>query len=280
MVLAVFPPNTGGNFFINSLSFSNKIALRDARIARDHLRNPWSAQQKLVYFQTQLQMAKETGIWNDLNLGCAHLFGIDSFEWLTGFPEIIGRKIDTVVSRLINHNQYLFLINHWSVVTLPRMLELWPNAKLILFSNYRSFLKQRNTNIKTIPSLDQYWQQVRAETWPHHAPKNHQEFSMLDSAIQQELVNDFDFEISRYFDYNELYDTQWNQYIKILAAGNNSHFLIDIDDAYSSADNVVSWVEQCADWLGIEDVHQDCVKIYFQDWINTLDVISQHALPR
>lgn len=278
MVFAVYPNNTGGNFFINCLSLSTQAPLRDAQLARDHLTQPWNADQKLRYFQTQLSEARRTRVWRDLNLGCSQLFGISSLEWLTLFPEIISAQMDTVIARLIESKQYLFLVNHWSMETLPRMLDLWPQARIILFENYRSFLNQRGKS-NNHNNLIQYWQKVRGQDWPEHPPQNQNEFANLDPRLQYELIQDFDYEISRYFDNQMLFDKKWHEHANAICEDNSSIFRVNIDDAYSSAEKVILYVENCASWLGINEVYPDHIKIYYDDWINTINVINQHVSP-
>jgi hypothetical protein len=109
--------------------------LRDAILAEQQLSVGIDVEKKLIYLQSQLATSKRTGLWNDLALGCANLFGIPGLAYLEKYPEIIQKQFNYVIPQLIKQQKYLFIIAH-STQYLDAYCKFWTNARVIFMTEY------------------------------------------------------------------------------------------------------------------------------------------------
>lgn len=276
--IVCYPAGTGGNFLINCLSLSNDCVFLDAGLARLQLEGKFTVADKINYLKTKLQESRTNGVWNDLSLGNQNYFGVDRLEWLTSFPEILYSKLDPIVKHTINNNKNFFFILH-EIVNLDRIKEFWPNSKIILFDNYRNFLQKRYKT-KSTPSskLVDYWNIVRDSSWPMNPPQNKKEFESLPKHCQDELIDVFSFEISRWFDHSVEFDLLWSDAISEAKEKYNQDVAVwDVDQSYKDSQALVSNLDFLFDCLDLPVVDSSIIEDYFYDWKNTLECIRSRS---
>ena len=279
MCIVCYPGGAGGNFLINCLSLSDDCVFLDARLARFQLEGKFTVADKIHYLKTKLEESRINGVWNDLRLGNENFFGVDSFDWLIRFPTILNFKLDPIVKHTINHNKNFFLILH-DIVNLERIKNFWPNSKIIIFSNYRNFLHKRyNTeSVRDPKKLVEYWNNVRDDSWPANPPQNKKEFANLPKLCQDELIDKFDFEISRWFDYSIEFDMLWsNEILEAKKKYNQDVVVWNVDQSYKDSQTLITNLDFLFDFLNLPVVDSFIIDDYFYDWKNTLECIRSQS---
>jgi hypothetical protein len=276
MTLFCYPGNAGGNFLINCLSLSDQAVFRDALLIKKQIAGEFGYQEKIAYLHDKLDLAKRTGIWNDLNLGCEHLFGINNRQYLFEYHQVLKYRFSSIVQEVIDHNLNLYLVSH-GFQFLKAHLKFWPHARVVMFVNWQTFVKQRNgkLNSKDLSFLTNYWNTVRGESWPITPPVNQQEFDSLDPAVGQELKHDFDNEISRWFDRSELIaELYHSDVVDFCQEHKDRCYIWDTDLAYSSGATFLKHFEPCRDWLGLPKTNNQDLVDYFEHWTATIKTIK------
>jgi hypothetical protein len=281
VVIVCFPTNAGGNFLINCLSLTDQCVLRNSLLCIKQLTHGMTVNDKIKYLLSQLELAA-TNEWNDLNLGCASLFGIESQLYFTEYPEIIEKKFFPCVTDLINLGKYLFIVAH-SIQTVEAIQKFWTNSRVVFFTEYQQFLDNRQhihlrpRKIKNY-ALIEYWQLIKGETWPNMPPRNEYEFLKLPGAIQQECTDIFKGEIFRMFDYKELrtelFNKDVNQYQQLLT--NSRAFTWNVNETYhGDTTKLLTQVHLCAEWLKITiSASDNDIVRYYNQWLETLGIIK------
>ena len=278
IVIVCYPPGAGGKFLINNLGLNNQTVFQDSKLALLQINNNFSYDDKLAYIFSQFEKTLQNQYWDDLGLGCSHLFGIENIDYQTIYPEILSTMFNTVVKKIISENLFLFAVAHDTLV-LRRQLNFWVNAKVIGFTNSTNFINTRNLNsysdkFKKIRST--YWSAIRDNSWPSLPPVSEAEFLLLPISIQTELINNFENEISRWFiDKNQKIKLHENDLFEIKNQLDSRFYQIDVDDFYKNEQTFLSTLKNCLHWLNLpmpvneyDNVH------YFQTWKNMLQLLS------
>lgn len=151
IIIVCYPPNAGGKFLINCLGLSDNAVFQSSCLADMQLNLSFSQSDKINYLTSQLN--KITNKWNDLNLGCRQLFGIENYTYFTILPENLKLgAFNPIISKLSHTNIKFFLVAH-STTTLDRYLNIWPNAKIIIFDNCTKFINYRSRSTYTLIEL-------------------------------------------------------------------------------------------------------------------------------
>ena len=276
ITILCYPANAGGNFLINCLSLSGQCVFRDAQLANKQIQGNFNYADKIQYLHTQLILARQNNKWNDLNLGCANLFGVNNQLYLTEYPELLALQFDTIINKLIELNLNVFLVAH-STIYLEAFIKFWPNARIIMFTDYQNFINQRiNYRAKIPMQLINYWNVIKGPDWPELPPTNEHEFISLPASIQQELKNEFSYEISRWFDrhlrWDELFIDNWRTIQKRL---NKHQYLVwNVENNYKNSQEFIKKFDECRTWLNLPKTPTLDLINYFELWYQTIHQIS------
>jgi len=268
----MFPAGSGGKFLINCISLNNRAVFQDHVLAQKQLIGKFGVNAKTKYIFDNLKTAQGTCKWTDLELGDYQLFGVSNEQYLCTFPEIIKKSFanNTTIQKLINNRIHLNMAMHdW--ILFEAKLRVWPMARPVIFTNYRSFLEKRKHGVTKDPYLDTYWNNIRGEDWPSTAPTTSQQLSQLPEFIQTDLRSTFNNEIERYLDYGQDFDTLWDQYTDSFPV----KYKFNVEYSYANSRNFYEvYLEVCA-YLGLPGANQPIVEKYFNTWEKTLNMISQ-----
>lgn len=282
VVVLCYPRGAGGNFLINCLSLNDQCVLRDAQLAEQQLFDSISPAEKINYFKDQLIQSLDRKQWQDLNLGCANLFGVDGLSYLLTYPEVIQQKFNYIIPQLISKSKYLFIVAH-TTQYLDAYLKFWPQARVIFLTDYSKFIQQRgyvkNPNIK---SLSSYWLKVKGVDWPDLPPTSRVEFSQLPKSIQNELKTNFHSEIFKWFETSptveELHNLTIAKYNKQM--GNQSYMWSVEENFTGDKQKFLDNLNDCAQWLGVTiDVPNETLFDYYNSWLDVIFKISTFILP-
>lgn len=260
------------------MSFGDNCVLRDARLAQQQLEHGFSAQDKLAYYQAKMNQAIEGARWSDLDLGCVHLFGIDNFEYLTDYPELIQRRFNYIIADLVKQNKYLFIVGHTPIM-IEGYLKFWHNARAVFMTDSAEFIAQRTSNKlgpNNVKKVNNYWASIAGSDWPQVPPYSYQEFLALPEFIQQELTSIFHGEIFKFFDdihptKEELYEQGTQELIQQLGS---RAYTCNTQQLYSSPANLISELTNLSQWIGIDiQAHHNLILDYYAQWTNTISQV-------
>jgi len=274
--LVCYPTWAGGNFLINCLSLSESSVFRDAILARKQLQGHFDYQQKLQYLKEKLQQSRLARKWQDLDLGSTNLFGIDSMAYLNQFHEVLQHKFNPIVDQLIANEKILFLEVH-NLPHLDYYLKFWPCAKLIFFTNYRTFVCNRQPIVPNV-DLNQYWNTIKDLTWPDQPPTDEKTFHDLPELIKKELAEPLEFEIQRWFDYSHTEDRLYHACVdSYRTADTVDYYIWDVAKNYCDVNAFLNGFVQLSDQLQIPMADADDLRWYFLEWISTLEYIKKRT---
>ena len=256
---------------INCLALSDDCVFSNDQLARSQLRGEFDLGKKQAYLAEMLEDARQTGVWRDLGLGNSNLFGFDFFwdEVEPIFLKIAQYQISSTVNKIMLARKKFFLVNH-DITTIPRLKQIWPCAKIILFVDYRSFIKKRAQTVKhraRQQGLQDYWQRIKDPSWPTTPPSTLTEFQQLPEKLRHELVEVFDFDISRWFDFYEIFDQQWTEEVKrIKFLYQNDTVTWDVEQACQGNEKLQEGLNVLANRLGFSLVDRDIISWYYDSW--------------
>lgn len=148
LIIVCYPGWAGGKFLINCLGLSDDAVFQSAALARMQLEGNFSQKQKSEYLKNESDKIENT--WNDLNLGCWQLFGINSANYHTLSADKI-RSLDSfnpIMTELTASSKKFFIVAHSGTI-LEKILKVWPNARIIYFKNCTSFINfRKNDSVK------------------------------------------------------------------------------------------------------------------------------------
>jgi hypothetical protein len=278
IVIVCYPPGAGGKFLINNLGLNDQAVFQDSKLAHLQINNNFSYDNKIAYIFSQFEKTLQNRRWNDLELGCGQLFGIDNIDYQTIYPEIFSTRFNIVIKTIISKNLFLFVVAHDTLV-LRKQLDFWVNAKVIGFTNFTNFINTRNPDwyqdkFKKIRS--NYWDVIRDDSWPSSPPVSEAEFLLLPELIQHELINYFENDISRWFiKQDQKIGLFENDLFKIKNQLDSKFYLIDVDDFYNNKQTFLSTLKNCLHWLNLPmPVNERDNLQYFQTWKNMLDSLN------
>ena len=271
IVIVCYPPLAGGKFLINNLGLNNQAVFRDSVLAQRQIKGDFSYEDKLAYISTQLEDTVKNSEWNDLNLGCSQLFGSNAHHYL----HLESIYFLPIVQTIISKNLFLF----YDTTELVRELDLWKNAKVIGFTNFKNFIKERKYKSKQdeFEKLrSNYWNVIKGESWPEQPPKSESDFALLHDSVQSELINNFENLIFKWFDPND----RWVKWFEDKLTGikeelGSRFYQIDVDEFYKDEQTFLSTLKDCLQWLDLPVPRNDRDNSqYFHQWKTTLDLIN------
>jgi len=279
IVIVCYPPSAGGKFLINNLGLNDRAVFQHSILARRQIEDNFSYSDKLEYLSDQIKHTLKKEQWNDLELGCLQLFGLRGIDYQTQYPETLVNQFNPIIQKIISKNLFLFLVAH-NTMELCSELNFWPNAKVIGFTNSKNFITQRTSNTSKNDKLKKsrldYWNIIKSESWPELPPRSAAEFLLLPARTQSELIDDFENEISRWFDTtDQWFESFENNISKIKDKLDSKFYQIDVDEFYKDEHTFLYTLKDCLQWLDLPMPRNDHDnRQYFQTWKETLSLIN------
>lgn len=254
IVLFYYPSNVGGKFLINSLGLSDSVVFQHSHLAEEQLKGRFSKKDKINYLINEINKIEDT--WNDLNLGCVSLLGeAETVIQSLRFP--LANKIkkyldfDQIIDTLSNSEIYFFKVCH-TTRDLEKTMQFWPQANVIEFTNYNSFLKKyRIDNGK--------YDSVKGTSWPDQYPTINQ-YLKLSTDIQNE-INEF-YPSFKFFQDNP------DQANRIIYTWNTEN--------YMSYEQTLKHFKELCFVLNLNDIDFNDFELYYKSWIDKLSKLSKN----
>jgi hypothetical protein len=182
VVIAFYPKNAGGKFLLNCMALSDGFVLQCQNLAEQQMCGELTARKKLDLLLCRLKETKDR--WNDLELGCAQLWGDTSFQRDARPGFSLSRcKLFPVIAKLSWSHLYFPMIIH-DLPTLEIAVQSWPNCRILVLENSESFVAQYRP-LKMLRT----WQQLRGAGWPEQVPTTLDQYYDLPEFVQRELEN-------------------------------------------------------------------------------------------
>jgi hypothetical protein len=167
IILCVYPTFAGGKFLKNCLGLSDNVVFQDSILAEKQLLGNFVLADKMKYLLKMLDQV-DPNHWNDLKLGCAHLFGSEEGDYYIDDQVIPNWKMEHVLESVpytvsevtvnfkpiiesLSHSETKFILGVHQVLNLQPILDVWKNAVIIVFTNTKNFRRlRRNRNKREI----------------------------------------------------------------------------------------------------------------------------------
>jgi hypothetical protein len=265
-----YPQYAGGNFLGAVLGLDQQTVFHNKCLIRDQLDNKFDYYAKKQYLLNQINEAYENKVWKDFVLGPLQTFEFSIYDEHNEPDEIISLRLPRELDDVVNRNLRMFMICH-SPNHIKRCLDLWPNAKIIVFTNYQSFVEKRKNKSQSPfkEKLKNYWKTIRADLWPEHPPTTQEEFISLDQKIQQECLDLFRGEILRYLDYSDYEYSLWHEEAKNICS-NSNNYCIDIGYAYLNFENFYETYRDICTKYNFVSAEKNDVQEIFECWMSKI----------
>lgn len=262
--IIAYTPESGGKFLANCLALSDRALFQDEATANWQLNQHTTAQQRLNFLLDRVNNV--TTKWNDLTMGPEHLLDPDFYDLVKSGLPIGNNQLPQVLTDAIQKNYYLPFTAH-TVKELARSLEIFPNARVILFDDVEIFIQHRHHK-----TVEQYWNQIRGHSWPTVAPTSIDQINQLPESIKQELKEIFNNEIYSYFTKNA----------NIIAlteflVSNNIPFTKWSCLNYLNEDQLLIELEKLYQWLDLPGYNAELVKVFYRAWISKVQELKNKS---
>lgn len=273
-VILVYPSGAGGNFLSGCLSLPDQCVMANKILGIRQLQGSLDYRDKIRHLMDELTLAESSRIWRDFDLGPG-LVGIHPDSYLSEYNCVLQRRINPLMHQVIDRKLMFFMVAHtWKYAR--AYLEIWPTSKFIFFVDSKSFVQDRYGH--TLPSrLLKYWDSIKQPNWPTRPPGTLEEFMTLGIDLQQRLIEDYDFEIVKYFDY---FDQKEQEYTKHLVEYKHQWGADRCwqwpTSCYLSSNEFFSNLQDCYRWLGLEIVDKDDILSYHKRWLYVLNLLHSN----
>jgi hypothetical protein len=215
IIIVCYPPWAGGKFLINCLGLNDRAVFQDCKLAQDQLDVNFTVEKKFEYLKTNMENLKND--WNDLNLGCCELFGVNNDQYINNDIEV--KYFNEVINRITNTNLKLFLVAHRENYLLS-YLKIWKNAKIIILNSSRKFVQWRTSNKQDCCERVFFLDELDLDNKIYHF-NNNSYFSKSDTVAEVEKLYDLlelpNFDKKLIEDYYDL----WMNKLQKLKSNNN-----------------------------------------------------------
>lgn len=285
LLLVCYPGYAGGNFVINCLSLS--AGVNSYTVDNEYKINN-NKKELLDYWTTQISNQKLADEWLDflltkdsVNNAVEKTYGIlspistisiDTMR-ASAFPSyLFGKELHLLSNDLTRK----FIVGLHHQIQVDKVLDFWPNAKIIVFDNYRKFLKFRKRDCMFTLILQPHWLDIRGDNWPIIAPFDLDDLLTYPEDLQQEIKNkfpEFFYKLTEVtkgrLDYYNDYDQTIEKY-KL----NDQVIFFDTDSLLSSNTAIKQLYQQ----LNLIDFNEQMIASFYNVWIDKIREISEFKL--
>lgn len=255
-VIVQFPRFAGGKFISNCLALSKHAVPQDSESATYLLDNPNDYEYRLSKILNTIPPLTEMTDWIEkYEFGDYQLYGDSFVDWtLHGTP-----SSNTITDKLSNA-EFLkfFIVNHSGPMHVANLLNVWPNAQIILLTNFTKFFnissKLKSTSNESLEHhagnyCFQKYNKLRGDTWP-----NWEEFET--ALYNTNNLSGYDISVIR--EINEYYT--WNSI-------NKQIIKFDIDNSIFELNNFLSAIELVYTQLNFTDFNPKLVETFWKQYI-------------
>ena len=245
-VILQFTRFAGGKFFGLCLALSRHACPQDREMANYLAKNPTDYEYRTsCVTQTLPPSHKEMGDWiNKYELGDTQLYGPAVAEWRKG-----QQSSNSVVESLSNNTFKFFICNH-AFEELPNLLKVWPNATVILFTNFRKFFDiasvRKSKRTETIAEHagnyhKEHYNTLKGPSWPTYKAFETALFDTRNLVGYDTVILE---DIGKYYKMNQLTVPVIN---------------FDVDGCIFDGDRFTKEIKRVYDILGFDDFNSELI---------------------
>ena len=265
LIMVYFPSFAGGKFIMNCLSLSQHVVPQDTQSAKYLANTPTDYQFRLQAILNTLPPTDQLAQWRSWEFGDTEFYGGSVDNLLTLWKSNQPTTTDRLLENLIKKNLCFFMTRHGGSSELVyRALEVWPNAKIIILTNYNKFwniavnLKNKN---QITPNIIDYagnnceskYNSIRGNDWPDWNLFENCNYDIDKTAQYVTIQDNIQQEIKQYY--------KWHL-IK------NPIFCFDVDNTYFFKKEFLKKMKELYIWLGYDDYNQDLIEEYYSKYMS------------
>ena len=245
--IVAYPPMAGGKFLINCLALSPDAVFQSRIYAEKDLNNHLSSADKMQVLRNLVSNVKQ---WNDLMMGCNQLSGAGTNQYREYSGDMSIFTFNHVMELLSNSNKLFFIVAH-DPVELRCILKIWPNARVIAFSNCLPFITDRGgRDVAT-----EYWEIIKGPHWPIKAPKTYDELMKCPQFVIDEV--------------NRLFPTMYEKLVDCIERHPHdlSKTVFWNNDWYFSAKKTADGIENLYKTFNLSGFNREYILEFYKLWI-------------
>lgn len=255
LIIVCYPAEAGGKFLINCLGLSNTSVLQDGPLVTKQLNGLFTQQDKSNLLLQRIDDTIEK--WTDLGLGCGQLFGTGNLLYLSEYPELIQlHKFPDCIHSLIELNKHYFFIVAHNIIFLEKYLNIWKNAKVIMFENSQEFISNRSIN---------NWEAFRGESWLLKQPSNRDELLLY----PQDIIDEIDMALPNW-EYDMKFFDIHNKEVNNFKANFTGTLVTWDTNWYVSAEQTIAEVKKLYNLFKLDGFDANLILNYYNAWKNKL----------
>ena len=281
IIVVYYPEDTGGKFLINCLGLSNQAVFQDNILAKLQINGLFTPENKISLLLSRLKERKNH--WDDLQLGCTNLFqGDDEFKNHNFTNGNFIKNIDSTIKIIIEKKLFFFIVAHNEYV-LKNILYVWPNARIIYFTNYYLYRDTCRPNASdryyTLSLLKQEWARIRKDNWPTLPPASIQTLQFFPKHVIDELYDEKNnYIINLIFDETTRDITEKLNEETIISLSNNRWVERFTPNCYFTEELTISNIELLYKKLNLFDFNKEYITQYYRVWMQKIAQIYNPEL--
>lgn len=267
MIIFYFPVFSGGKFLMNCLSLSKYCVPQSIKIAEHSLLEPEDYNFKLQEILKTLPPVTDLKHW-------VQQWEFNPYDFYGPLAEVTtqgifqnwknkkSNNVDQLLTKLINNDIDFFAYTR-TFNTLKSMVEVFPNAKIIILANFEKFqklafdLKQSNpwpgySNLCGNECQEKY-NMLKGNNWPSWRKFQKFNYNIDEVAKNIDVNQNVVDEIKQFY--------PWYQ-IK------NPMFNVDVDGTYFNKDKFFEQMKELYSWLGYDDFNEILMSKYYTAYID------------
>lgn len=242
-----------------------------------------SAVEKQQQVEDLLETARLTGVWEDFRISTTVCFGNINKIYNSGFiEETTLLPFTKLTADIVNSNKHFFMCIHEPNV-LKRMLEVWPNAKVIVVTHSPEFIYRYRKN--TVVYNEEYgmllhslrnlkWELIAGVEYQKIPPSSEEELIKHKDLIINDFGEEFFNKTLEKFNYADKIEQAVNRYFNNLAADNKLCFING--NALLDSDNLISEIKKVYKFLELTNVDFNIIHKLHSMWLDVINKVQYH----
>lgn len=274
LIIMWYPQYAGGKFIMNCLSLSRYAVPMNTEICNYLLNHPDDYNYRLNAFLKTIPPKHDMRRWLSYEFNNASFYNDTTKTHSSEFDlfkrmhngSIRSTGIDLLISQLIDKNVDFFAETRGNNIQhLTQYLELWPNAKIIMLTNFANFQqisqsKKRNDG-KSFSTAHycgneckEKYESLKGEDWPTWEMFEKCNYNIDKVVNYVTIKNQVRDEIKTFYPWHCLSST--------------NIFNLNVDNTFFDEDRFVKQIKLLYNWLGYDDFNETLLLKYYRPYID------------
>lgn len=267
LIVVSFPSFAGGKFLMNCLSLSRHCVPQSTQCAWHLIDHPADYDYRLQAVCSTLPPVSDMHEWRaKWEFGDTEFYQGSVSKHLTAWHHNQPTPVDGLLKKLIDADLCFFMTSHGGWSGTKPMLEVWPNARIVLLTNCFQFwslairLKQPQPNGQRYQFGDyagnecqEKYNILRGSDWPDWNLFESHNYDIDNVAKHVTINHRVRQEIKSYYGWHE---------------NANNLFNFDVDNNYFDKPNFLKTMERLYDWMGFDDYNPTLIDQFYSRYIS------------